>query len=183
MRPVQFRTVELTKPKTFHHPDRNQHIVDATSFPGRNAHLRRRGEDRQGWQTGTSKFLAQSKACGLTMDRQAHRQNSGRCCGNQQQGQGVSGLDDRQMLNEEAGQLSWTLRSRRDGSPFRPVLYAAAFGTSNVPCRKESSLPHASRQGARIRSRSAVGFYRRTHQGAPAPPPTAQHPCSRVGHG
>ena len=141
------------------------------------------GEDRQGWQPGTSKFLARSKACGLTMDRQAHRQNSGRCCGNQQQGQGVSGLDDRQMLNGEAGQLGWTLRSRRDGSPFHPVRYAAAFGTSNVPYRKEGAVSDGLMQGVRIGTRSAVGSYSGTHQDAPAPSPTAQRPCSRDAHG
>lgn len=146
-------------------------------FPGRRAHLQRRGEDRQGWQTRNSKFLARSKACGLTTDRQAHRQNSGRCRGNQQQGQRVSGLDDRQMLNGEWGQLGWTLRSRRNGRPFRTVRYAAAFGTSNAPCRKEGAVPHGSRQGARIRSRSAVGSFSGTHRDAPAPRPTAQRPC------
>ena len=87
------------------------------------------------------------------------------------------------MLNGEAGQLSWTLRSRRDGSPFRPVLYAAAFGTSNVPYRKEGAVPDGLMQGVRIGSRSAVGPYSGTHRDAPVLPPTAQRPCSRDGHG
>lgn len=106
-RQAQLRAVELAKQNAPRHLDRNRPATNLASPVGRKDRLRRCGEDRQGWQTVTSKFLARSKACGMTMDRQAHRQNSGRCRGNQQQSQGVSGLDDRQMLNGEAGQLGW----------------------------------------------------------------------------
>lgn len=57
-RQARLRAVELAKQKALRHLDRNRPAANHASPVGRKGHFRRRGEDRQGWQTVTSKFLA-----------------------------------------------------------------------------------------------------------------------------